>query len=159
MDPGRTYVPLPEERKIKMAESLQIFSPEECSPSGLYFVGKITAGFPSPAADYLEEILDLNQVVIKNGAATFYGRVNGSSMKDAGVDDGDILVIDKSLEYRAGALAVCFLDGDFTLKRLKKSKGQLYLVPANKDFPPIAVPENAEFTVWGIVTYILKKAF
>ena len=142
-----------------MADSLQLFSPEEGSPEGYYFVGKITAGFPSPAADYLEEILDLNQVVVKNKAATFYGRVNGSSMKDAGVDDGDILVIDKSLEYRSGALAVCYLDGDFTLKRVKRSQGRLYLVSANKEFSPIAVHENAEFTVWGIVTYILKKAF
>lgn len=142
-----------------MARNLMIFTPEEFSPSGLYCAGKITAGFPSPAADYLEEILDLNQVVVKNGAATFYGRVNGSSMKDAGVDDGDILVIDKSLEYRTGALAVCYLDGDFTLKKVKKSKGQLYLVPANADFQPIAVHENAEFIIWGIVTYILKKAF
>lgn len=141
-----------------MAENLRILLPEECSSSGLYFVGKITAGFPSPAADYLEEILDLNQVVIKNKAATFYGRVNGSSMKDAGVDDGDILVIDKSLEYRPGALAVCYLDGEFTLKRVKKSKGQLYLTPANSNFSPIAVHESADFTVWGIVTYILKKA-
>ncbi len=139
--------------------NLQIYSPEEFSDLGIQFVGKIAAGFPSPAADYLENILDLNKVVVKNKASTFYGRVNGLSMKDAGVDDGDILVIDKSLEYRNNALAVCFLDGDFTLKRVKKTKDQLYLMPANKDFEPIVVHEGAEFTIWGIVTYIVKKAF
>ena len=139
--------------------NLQIYSPEEFSDSGIHFVGKIVAGFPSPAADYLENILDLNKVVVKNKASTFYGRVKGLSMKDAGVDDGDILVIDKSLAYRNNALAVCFLDGDFTLKRVKKTKDRLYLMPANKDFEPIAVHEGAAFSIWGIVTYIVKKAF
>ncbi len=78
-------------------------------------------------------------------------------MKDAGVSDGDILVIDKALKYRDGALAVCCLNGDFTLKYLRKAGQQLFLIPANKDYPPIEVMEGDEFTVWGIVTYILKK--
>ncbi len=139
--------------------NLQFYSPEKFSPAGAYFVGKIEAGFPSPATDYLEECLDLNELVVKNKAATFYARVSGVSMQEAGVDDGDILVIDKSLEYRPNALAVCCLDGNFTLKRIKKEQGKLYLVAANEDYEPIAVHEEAEFSVWGIVTYILKKAF
>ena len=142
-----------------MFERLQMYSPEDFSLKGTYFVGRIEAGFPSPAADHLEDVLDLNDLVIKNRASTFYARVNGSSMQDAGVDDGDILVVDKSLEYQPDALAVCCLDGDFTLKRIKKIDGQLYLVPANDEYLPIAVHEEAEFSVWGIVTYILKKAF
>ena len=140
--------------------NLIISSAAACSDALIPYAGKqITAGFPSPAEDYLENILDLNQVVVKNPSATFYGRVSGSSMKDAGVNDGDLLVIDKSLEYRNGALAVCFINGEFTLKRIKKIGNQLYLVPANQDYQPIAVSEEADFMVWGIVTYIVKKAF
>ncbi|TCL72393.1 DNA polymerase V [Hydrogenispora ethanolica] len=140
--------------------NLTIHSVETLSKSGLPYVGRqITAGFPSPAEDYLENILDLNEIVVKNPSATFYGRVNGNSMKDAGAADGDLLVIDKSLEYRHDALAVCWIDGEFTLKRLRTVRGQLYLIPANPDYEPIAVKEGAEFMVWGIVTYILKKAF
>ena len=119
---------------------------------------QIVAGFPSPAEDYVEAMLDLNQLLIKNPSATFYGRVKGTSMKDAGVDDGDLLVIDKSLTYRNNALAVCFLNGEFTLKRIKKEGDTLLLMPANPDFQPILVKEDADFAVWGIVTYIIKKA-
>ena len=107
----------------------------------------------------MEAMLDLNQLLIKNPSATFYGRVKGTSMKDAGVDDGDLLVIDKSLTYRNNALAVCFLNGEFTLKRIKKEGDTLLLMPANPDFQPILVKEDADFAVWGIVTYIIKKAY
>ncbi len=130
------------------------------SVASIPYAGKqIVAGFPSPAEDYLENILDLNQVVVKNPSATFYGRVSGSSMQDAGVHDGDLLVIDKSLEYRRNALAVCFLNGEFTLKRIRKVGSQLYLVPANQEYQPIPVSDESDFMVWGIVTYIVKKAF
>ncbi|HOQ23057.1 MAG TPA: translesion error-prone DNA polymerase V autoproteolytic subunit [Bacillota bacterium] len=139
---------------------MQIFSPEESSEFGVAYVGRqIIAGFPSPAEDYLENILDLNKAVVKNPSATFYGRVSGQSMKDAGVSDGDLLVIDRSLEYRNNALAVCFLNGEFTLKRVKRTKDGLVLMPANKDFPPIPVTGEADFSIWGIVTYILKKVY
>lgn len=101
--------------------------------------------------------LDLNKALIKNPISTFYGRAKGTSMKDAGVDDGDLLIIDKSLEYKNNALAVCCLNGEFTLKRIKAEGNSLFLVPANEDFCPIEVHEDDEFTVWGIVTYIVKK--
>jgi DNA polymerase V len=80
-------------------------------------------------------------------------------MKDAGVDDGDLLVIDKSLEYQNGALAVCYINGEFTLKYIKKEKDGLYLVPANSDYQPIRVKEDDEFTIWGIVAYFVKKTY
>ncbi len=140
--------------------NLTIGSAASISKSSLrYAESPICAGFPSPADDYLETILDLNQLVVKNPNATFYGRVTGSSMKDAGVEAGDLLVIDKSLEYRNDALAVCFINGEFTLKRIKKRDDQIWLIPANPDYPEIAVTGEAEFMVWGIVTYIVKKAF
>lgn len=103
-------------------------------------------------------MLDLNRELIKNPSSTFYGRVKGLSIKDAGVDNGDLLVIDKSLSYRNNALAVCFIDGEFTLKRIKVEGNNLLLLPANKDYQPIVVKEDAVFSVWGIVTYIIKNA-
>ena len=140
--------------------SIIIHLPDLNSQLTLPNVGKqIVAGFPSPAEDYLEAMLDLNELLIKNPSATFYGRVKGTSMQDAGVDDGDLLVIDKSLAYRNNALAVCFLNGEFTLKRIKIEGDTLLLMPANPDFQPIVVKEDADFAVWGIVTYIIKKAY
>lgn len=140
--------------------SILIHFPDLRSKLTLPNVGKqIAAGFPSPAEDYLEAMLDLNQLLIKNPSATFYGRVKGTSMRDAGVDDGDLLVIDKSLAYRNNALAVCFLNGEFTLKRIKREGDTLFLMPANPDYQPIVVKEDADFAVWGIVTYIIKKVY
>lgn len=104
-----------------------------------------------------ETPLDLNKTLIKNPVSTFFGRVKGTSMKDAGIDDNDLLIIDKSLEYKNNALAVCCLNGEFTLKRIKVENGALFLVPANEDYQPIRVNEDDYFTVWGIVTYIIKK--
>jgi DNA polymerase V len=119
----------------------------------------IPAGFPSPAEDYWEPALDLNQALIKNPSATFYGRVKGEALKDAGVDNGDLLVIDKSLAYRNGVLAVCYINGEFTLKRIRIEGNTLLLMAANQDHEPVAVKEGADFSVWGIVTHIIKKVY
>jgi DNA polymerase V len=118
----------------------------------------ISAGFPSPAEDHLELKLDLNRALIRHPNATFYGRVKGSSMIDAGIGEGDILVIDKSLDPKDGDIAVCFLDGEFTVKRISDRADGLYLMPANEEFQPIRIVEESEFQVWGIVTYIIHKA-
>ena len=138
----------------------------------------IHAGFPSPAQDYMKGFIDLNRELVKHPEATFYGRVVGDSMIDAGVEQGDVLVIDKSLEPTEGAMAVCFIDGEFALKYISyKDPGGssvnaarqpssynilhqdgLWLLPANNQYPPIHVTEGNDFTVWGIVTYIIKKA-
>ena len=118
----------------------------------------IHAGFPSPAQDYMNRCIDLNKELVRHPAATFYGRVVGDSMIDAGVSEGDILVIDKSLEPKDGNMAVCFLDGEFALKYISiQSDGKLLLCPANNAYKPIEVTEDASFTVWGIVTYVIKK--
>jgi DNA polymerase V len=140
--------------------SINILNPNPTSDLPLPNAGsQISAGFPSPAEDYLEPTLDLNSALIKNPSSTFYGRVSGVSMKDAGVDNGDLLVIDKSLTYRNNALAVCFINGEFTLKRIKVEGNTILLMPANQDYQPIVVKEDDDFTVWGIVTYIIKKAY
>lgn len=116
----------------------------------------IKAGFPSPAEDFLDISIDLNKELIKNPSATFYGRVKGDSMKDAGIDNGDLLIIDKSLEPRDGKIAVCFIDGEFTIKRIKLEKDFCWLMPENKNYEPIKVTEDNDFVVWGIVVHIIK---
>lgn len=117
----------------------------------------IHAGFPSPATDYMTQAIDLNKELVRHPAATFYGRVVGDSMIDAGVEEGDILVIDKSLEPHDGDMAVCFVDGEFTLKHLRFHEGGLTLEPANKRYPSIEVGEGSDFIMWGVVTYVIKK--
>jgi len=119
--------------------------------------GGIAAGFPSPAQDYIDLKIDLNKELISNPSSTFYGRVKGSSMKVAGIVDGDILVIDKSIEPQDGDTAVCFIDGEFTLKYIKIQPDAVYLIPANPSFKPIKVTEENNFCIWGVVTYSIKN--
>ena len=118
----------------------------------------VSAGFPSPADDVMELGLDLNKALIPHPAATFYAKVKGSSMIDAGIGDGDILVIDKSLDPKDDDIAICFVDGEFTVKRIACRDGGLLLMPANEKFQPIRITEENDFLVWGIVTYIIHKA-
>lgn len=123
---------------------------------------EIKAGFPSPAQDYSENIIDLNRELVKNPASTFFGRAKGESMVEAGISDGDILIIDKSVEHYENAVAVCFIDGEFTLKRVhfERENGQLkeiWLMPQNKEFKPIVVTPDNTFLIWGIVTYSIKS--
>ncbi len=119
--------------------------------------GGIAAGFPSPAQDYIDLKIDLNKELIANPSSTFYARVKGLSMIDAGISDGDILVIDKSVEPQDGDTAVCFIDGEFTLKFIRIEADAVYLVPANPAFKPIKVTEDNNFCIWGIVTYSIKN--
>jgi len=119
--------------------------------------GGISAGFPSPAQDFLDVSIDLNEVLIKHPASTFFGRVSGESMKDLGINDGDLIVVDKSLEPKNGKIAVCFIDGEFTLKTIKVESDECWLVPANKDFRPIKVEEDNNFIVWGILVHVIKS--
>ena len=135
---------------------MDIYSPKTHKDQ-VPLVEGIRAGFPSPAEDFADPTLDLNRYVIKNPASTFYARITGDSMEGAGISDGDIVVIDKSLEPKDGSVAVCFIDGEFTLKRIKLEKGKLLLMPANPKFHPIEITEENHFVVWGIVTYIIKE--
>lgn len=118
---------------------------------------EVHAGFPSPATDYMTQAIDLNKELVRHPAATFYGRVVGDSMIDAGVEEGDILVIDKALDARDGDMAVCFIDGEFALKHIRFKDGALSLHPANDRYPVIEVKEGSDFIMWGVVTYIIKK--
>tara|TARA_B100000809_G_scaffold62501_1_gene59273 strand:- start:1720 stop:2169 length:450 start_codon:yes stop_codon:yes gene_type:complete len=116
----------------------------------------ISAGFPSPADDFLDASIDLNKTLIKNKDATFYGRVKGDSMIGGGLSDGDLLIIDKSIEPKNGKIAVCFIDGEFTVKRIKIEKELIWLIPENKNYQPIKVTADNDFVIWGIVTNVIK---
>ena len=107
----------------------------------------ISAGFPSPAEDFLDSVIDLNKELIKNPDATFFGRVKGYSMKNAGLNNGDLLIIDKSLEPTNGKIAVCFIDGEFTVKRIKIEKNICWLIPENDDYKPIKVTPDNDFLI------------
>ena len=141
-----------------MKKNLEIFSIDITSQLSLPFADEgVRAGFPSPAQDYMELAIDLNKELIKHPASTFYGRVVGDSMREEGIEEGDILIIDKSLELMDGDLAVCCLDGEFTVKRVRLEQDAAWLVPSNKKYSPVKVTRDNEFIVWGIVTYTVKK--
>ncbi len=118
----------------------------------------VRAGFPSPAQDYISQSIDLNEELVAHPASTFYARVNGDSMCEEGICEGDILVVDRSLEPEHGDLAVCCLDGEFTLKRLRILEGgRIMLMPSNRHYRPIDVLPGMDFSVWGVVTYTIKS--
>lgn len=116
----------------------------------------IQAGFPSPAQDHISESIDLNRELIRHPAATFYGRVDGDSMIGEGIESGDIIVIDRSIEPADGDLTVCCIDGDFTLKRIRLERDRVWLIPSNEAYDPILVTPDNRFEVWGVVTYTIK---
>ena len=118
----------------------------------------IKAGFPSPAQDYAHESLDFNRDLIRHPEATFYGRVDGDSMIDANIYSGDIVIVDKSQRNPSPSqVAVCQLNGDYTLKCFEVRNGVGWLIPANPDYPEIKVTEDDSFYIWGTVTYVIHK--
>jgi DNA polymerase V len=144
--------------RIHAGPVLDFFTPDFTTLLELPLAGTaIAAGFPSPAEEYVEIALDLNKELIKHPASTFYARVKGDSMVDAGIQDGDLLVIDKALEPKEGSIAVCYLDGEFTVKRLAVREECVYLMPANAEFKPIRITEENDFLVWGLVAYVIHK--
>ncbi len=139
-------------------EKLTFLKPKKGDELGQWLIEQgISAGFPSPADDFKEIRISLDRELVKNSESTFYARVSGDSMIDAGLDDGDLLIIDRSLSPENGKIAICFIDGDFTVKRIKKDKNKLHLVPENKKYQPIEVSEENELIIWGIVEYVIKK--
>ena len=139
-------------------EKITFLKPKKGNLVGQWLVEQgISAGFPSPADDFKEIRISLDKELVKNQESTFYARVSGDSMLGAGIDDGDLLVIDKSLSPENGKIAVCFIDGDFTVKRIVKEKGKLYLKAENKKYKSIELSGESELIIWGIVEYVIKK--
>ena len=143
---------------MKRHTTLEIFRPDTSSTLELPFADSgIQAGFPSPAQDYISEYIDLNREIIRHPAATFYAKVSGDSMIEEGIEPGDLLVIDRSIEPDDGDLAVCCLEGDFTLKRIHLTPAAVWLIPSNETFDPILVTPDQRFEVWGVVTHTIKN--
>ncbi len=119
----------------------------------------VKAGFPSPAQDYITESIDFNRDLIMHPQATFYARAVGHSMTGRGIDDGDLLVIDRLIEPQEGHIVVAFVDGEFTLKTFHRDEKEncVWLLPANPDYPPLKVTEDSEFKVWGVLVYNIKN--
>lgn len=146
--------------KLKNLHNTKVFdfyTPDYSTELELPFVDVgISAGFPSPADDFIELTIDLNRELIKHKDSTFFAKVKGDSMKNAGIFDGDLLIIDKSLEPQDGKIAICQIDGDFTVKRIKKENDVVWLIAENEDYKPIKVTEENELMIWGIVIHSIK---
>lgn len=142
-------------------KELELFKGGFATPLPLpYAEMGIQAGFPSPAQDYIDKSLDFNRELIDHPAATFYAKVIGSSMIDAGISEGDIVVIDRAVDPRQDDIVVVYLDGEFTIKYIDFSEihsNRIWLRPANPDFHPIKVVASAEFRVWGVVVKVIKN--
>ena len=146
-------------KHIKRTNVLDIYAVEESILTDIsMFTDSVQAGFPSPAEDYMDLDLNLQDHLIQNPSATFCVRAVGESMKGAGIQSGDIMLVDKSLTPKNRSIVLAVIDGEFTVKRVNVSEKELYLMPENENFPPIKITEEMDFQVWGVVTYIIHKA-
>lgn len=143
---------------MRATDNLTLFTPKASSGNGAILIDVgISAGFPSPSGDFNETRISLDDELVQNKDSTFYAKVKGQSMINAGLDDNDLLVIDRSLEPANNKIAVCFLDGEFTVKRLRVAKNEVWLQPENPNYPIIHITEENDFMIWGIVTNVIKK--
>ena len=141
--------------KIK---NLEFLKPKEGFSNSQWLVDQgISAGFPSPADDFKKVRISLDRELIKNKESTFYARVSGNSMINAGLENGDLIVIDRSMSPENNKIAVCFLDGEFTVKRIVKKDKRLYLKPENNNYETIEIKTDNNLVLWGIVTYVIKS--
>ena len=139
-------------------DSMDIYgiSHSHCSPLP-FIASSVQAGFPSPAEGYIERSLDINELVVKHPAATFYIKVHGDSMQNAGISSEDILVVDRSLKARHQDIVVAVLDGEFIVKRLLLEQNDIFLISENKSQSLIKINKSSQFEVWGVVTYVIHK--
>ena len=140
-------------------EKLKLLKGDFACKLSLALAPTIKAGFPSPAQDYTSEAINLGKILVRDNETTFYARVEGNSMCEAGICDGDLVVIDKSIEASEGDIVAAFIDGEFTLKRfhVDTNEGCAWLMPANADFKPIKVTEENNFMVWGVMTFCIRR--
>ena len=129
-------------------------SPDQPRSITLYD-GAVPAGFPSPADDHLDQVLDLNRHLFRHPAATFLARVRGDSMLGAGIHDGDLIAVDRALSARDGHVVIAILDGEHTIKRLRRREGRVWLLPENDAYEPLEVAADASLTICGVVTHVI----
>lgn len=143
---------------MRATDHLTFFKPEQSLYEGALLIDTgISAGFPSTTEDIVGEKISLDDTLIRNKDTTFYAKVRGQSMINAGLNHDDLLVIDRSLEPADKKIAVCYIDGEFTVKRLRVQKNEIWLQPENPDYPIINITEDNDFMIWGIVTNVIKK--
>ncbi len=136
-----------------------IYKPSQARKIALPIVlSSVQAGFPSPADDHVEKQLDLNELLIQHPTSTFYVRVEGDSMRDAGIQSGDILVVDRSLTATSGRIVVAVINGEFTVKRFIRKGDAMILAAENPNYPDIHVEQGSDFQIWGVVTFVIHKA-
>lgn len=136
---------------------LKVLNADESEEFQPVIDGYVAAGFPSPAGDYIDNELNLKTLLVRNESSTFYVQVVGNSMVDANIFNGDILVVDKSLSPSNKSILVCFVDGEFTVKKVSKIGKDFFLIPANPEFKPIKIEESSDFRLWGVVTFVIHK--
>ena len=142
--------------RIADAPGVILFPAPELKPLALsLFNSKVAAGFPSPADDYIEKTLDLNELLVQKPAATFFVRVEGESMLGAGIHPNDILVVDRSIEPVPGKIVICALNGELTVKRLEREDEQWKLKAENPEYPDIPINEEFDMVIWGVVTNVI----
>ncbi len=143
---------------ISAQEARQLINSLQNGQSSLpLFSSPVAAGFPSPADDHLEGKLDLNEHLIKHPTATYFLRVSGDSMMGAGIHDKDILVVDRSIEPRAGKIVIAVVEGEFTVKRLVRRGSKTLLVPENEAYSPIEITDEHDLMIWGVVTGVTRQ--
>ena len=139
-------------------ENLKIYKAKNLSSLSLnFYVNPVCAGFPSPAEDHLDIALDLNEHLIKHPAATFYIYAQGNSMQESGIYDGDIMVVDRSIEASSGDIVIASISGEFTVKHLLIKNQKTYLIPANKDYSPMPITDDMDMQIWGIVIHAIHS--
>ena len=144
---------------LKNANYFDFYSVEKTAFENIpLFEGSVSAGFPSPADDYMHIDLDLHDHLVQNPSSTFCVKVVGESMKDAGIQSGDVMVVDRSLEPKNRSIVLAVIDSEFTVKRVNVNDNELYLMPENDSFNPIKITEEMNFQIWGVVTFIIHKA-
>ncbi len=144
--------------KISETGELEFYTADTTSELKIPLIeSQVSAGFPSPADDYMDLPIDLNEFLIKHPSATFYVRVKGNSMEGAGIRDGDLLIVDRAEEPRNKSIVLGIINGEFTVKRIMKKSGDLFLMPDHEDYTPIKIDDDMDFQVWGVVAYVIHK--
>ena len=139
-------------------KNLKVYGLDVSSKAALpMYSAKVSAGFPSPAEDYIEGKIDLNKELVAKPGDTFFVRVTGNSMINAGIKENDVLIVDRSLEPRHNKIVIAVVDGELTVKRLLKRHNKVILAPENEQYPALEITSQ-ELSIWGVVTYIIHKA-
>ena len=160
--PAFCYFCMPTTETAQYYRNMDKLEPQSINYENSYeshIMGDVKAGFPSPAED-IREKLDLIKLLVKHKASTFFFRISGVSMVDAALDEGDIIIVDRAIDPYNNCKAVCYIDGEYTVKRVEMNGGKVRLMPANeqnKAYKPIEVSPENEFMIWGVVTYVIKK--